>query len=231
MLDAGGCFVDLTKPIVYDMFREYALHTFLSVTTKTSFDVETISFLLDRGASVDQRDDAGQTCMHVIFQTTWTAWYDAISTSKYVMNVRDALIFLIQRGADVYATDNNGRSVSDTAYVSNAFDGSSAGDIWDCALMHCGFDINQFRKGHPRQARYSSLPYHVYSRRAFEALWAGRENDCPYYDDEFLPWGEDSDDWEAMSDATSSDSEDGGTYLDEDEEEDHGVEIEVTSGD
>lgn len=34
-----------------------------------------------------------------------------------------------------------------------------------------------------------------------------------------------------MSDATSSDSEDGGTFLDEDEEEDPGVGRGVTSGD
>lgn len=68
MLDAGGCFVDVTKPFVYGTFREYALHT---VLRGPNYDVETISFLLDRGASVDQHDGGGRTCLHFIFKALW----------------------------------------------------------------------------------------------------------------------------------------------------------------
>lgn len=58
--------------------------------------------------------------------------------------------------------------------------GSYSGDLWDVALDTCGYSISNFRKGSPRKAFYTAK----YSRRDFEKLWEGREDRCPYWDDE-----------------------------------------------
>ncbi|SCO42964.1 uncharacterized protein FFMR_07124 [Fusarium fujikuroi] len=59
---------------------------------------------------------------------------------------------------------------------------SLMGDLWDTVLDICGYDISKFRRNHPRRASYKN----GYSRKIFEELWHGREERCPYWNDE--PW-------------------------------------------
>lgn len=54
------------------------------------------------------------------------------------------------------------------------------GDVWDFVLAVTGHGISEFRQGDRREAHYGTH----YTRRDFEALWAGHEQLCPYYDDE-----------------------------------------------
>jgi hypothetical protein len=60
--------------------------------------------------------------------------------------------------------------------------GSMTGDPWDSVLQTCGYDVSEFHQGYQRRAEYVG----GYTREKFQALWIGRENQCPYWDD--APW-------------------------------------------
>jgi hypothetical protein len=93
----------------------------------------------------------------------------------------NAIRYLCDCGADIFATNNEGQSVSALAYDSNTTSSSFSGDLWDFVLAQCGHDIAQFRKSYkPREAKYRGL----YTRQVFEEMWQGQEERCPYYYDE-----------------------------------------------
>ncbi|KAI9711511.1 MAG: hypothetical protein M1820_002074 [Bogoriella megaspora] len=86
-------------------------------------------------------------------------------------------------GADIDAVDDFGRSVTDMAYQS-VYDypnwgGGYRGDLWDAALLQCGYDVYERRLHHARTPQYDGM----YRREDFERLWEGREELCPYFDD------------------------------------------------
>ncbi|KAJ2979072.1 hypothetical protein NUW58_g7299 [Xylaria curta] len=150
--------------------------------------VKRIKLLLDRGSRVDEIDPRGSTCLHLFFRSRLKP------PSKE--NWLDALIYTIRKGADVYAADGTGITVSQMAYAqSNCRDinypgyddkysfGSYRGDLWDAALNASGYDILEFRKPHPRRARYTQK----YTRQDFESLWQDRKHLCPYWDDAEWP--------------------------------------------
>ena len=140
-------------------------------------NIDILGLFLKNGASVQERGHDGTTCLHAFF----TGSIDPPSQQDW----HDSLNFLIDKGADVYAEDNFGRSVSHVAYSRSCRDEepwSYRGDLWDAVLDASGFDIREFRKGYPRKAGYTSK----YTYSDFRALWEGREGRCPYWDDE--PW-------------------------------------------
>ncbi|KAH8903591.1 ankyrin [Coniochaeta sp. PMI_546] len=137
--------------------------------------IRELSFLLDRGCSVTDVDHNGSNCLHIFF-----------SSAPYPCqtDMRDLLIRIIRQGADVYARDRWGRSVSQIAYSTSCISklrdyGTRPGDLWDAILDSCGYNVSEFRKGYPRRAVYTD----EYSRLDFERLWEGREQRCPYWDD------------------------------------------------
>lgn len=142
--------------------------------------VETLSLLLRNGSSIDDRDDRGFNCLHVLFGD-WCK-------RPFEENRQLALIFLVSQGADVRARDNRGLSVSDLAYRKSCVEapglGSYRGDLWDSVLAACGYDIREFRSAgrYVRRGSYTDW----YTRQDFERLWEGREDRCPYWDDS--PW-------------------------------------------
>lgn len=85
----------------------------------------------------------------------------------------DNIKSLISAGADINTT-YNGMTCSELAYSLASW----TGDMWDAILVSFGYDIRDFRKGHPRKVYYTSL----YTRRIFEEIWSGVEYSCPYYD-------------------------------------------------
>lgn len=209
VLDFGRCFVN-TRAI--DDIRT-ALFGFCNSGRWTD---EGFDLLLRRGASIDDRGFHGRTCLHLCFYSFWVnSWYGG--PSDWVQRLRNGLVSLIQHGADVFATDYCGSSVSSLAYDidcdDGVFIGSLKGDVWDNALVHCGYKISDFRRGYPRRAASSQH----YTRREFEGIWAGCEHLCPYYDDEFSVFDcrLRTTDEEHESDYTTSDSDDGGAYLDD----------------
>lgn len=102
----------------------------------------TIKLLLDRGARVTARDSEGWTCLHYAL--------DSIRDPGNVSE-KGSLLLMIKAGADVYATDHYGKSVSDVAYNSHLYDkifnlGTYRGDLWDEVLTECGYDAAWFRE-------------------------------------------------------------------------------------
>lgn len=175
---------------------------FLLTCQGAYFTVEKFGILLQRGASVYDRDDYGNTCLHKCLQ--------GIHRRIYVGNVshaRDGLMYLIQRGADVFAENEPGESVSHAAYNivyttdEEPHHRAFREDVWDCVLANCGYDIYDFRP-HGRGAVYAKS----YTRAHFEELWAGCEHLCPYYNDE-----EDAVYLTDSSGDLENDDEDGGT--------------------
>lgn len=146
--------------------------------------------------------------------------------SGIVTNARDGLKYLIERGADVFAQNYEGRSVSDVAYGNGPDDGtignSFRGDVWDCALANSGLVISDFRR-RPRRAVYSNR----YTRRHFEVLWARNEHLCPYYNDEddAIYIVEDGDDEEGAETEIEAE-DDGGSDEMEDVDEDEWSDLE-----
>lgn len=152
--------------------------------------VDRIAFLLERGDSIYDRNDAGSTCLHVCLSVLTRN--DLLPSQE---NWKEVLTYLVQNGADVQAKDARGQTASDIAYAqvicwsATRYLGSYTGDIWDAVLVSCGYDIVQFRKPYPRRAEYNER----YTRQEFELLWKGQEHLCPYWDDsEWPPLSEDA---------------------------------------
>jgi len=137
--------------------------------------LKTLALSLDKGgACINDTDPRGLAFLHLFF--------GRFNLGPSDQDWKDALIYLVLRGADVYAKDERGTSVSHIAYsrLCREWEPQSyRGDLWDAVLDACGHDVREFRKGYPRTALYTA----DYSRRDFEALWEGREERCPYWDD------------------------------------------------
>ncbi|KAI9154913.1 Palmitoyltransferase akr1 [Paramyrothecium foliicola] len=146
--------------------------------------------MISMGADCTARDDLGRSCLHI-----------CISSLKQPETSREleAICMLIRSGADPRAVDLDGTTVSEYAYDLDRrhpeYGGlgvSYAGDLWDSALQSCAYDIREFRCVHrQRTAGYSQTHGRLgfipeYTRKDFERLWRGREELCPYWDDE--PW-------------------------------------------
>ncbi|OIW24632.1 ankyrin [Coniochaeta ligniaria NRRL 30616] len=144
--------------------------------------IQQLAFLLSKGCSISDVDYYGFNCLQVFFTN---------APSPEAGSLRDFLVYLVGQGADVYATDRLGRSVSQLAYSKTCWSemavlGSYCGDLWDAVLDLCGYSVLEFRKGYPRRAIYTRSPRSPgwnYSRVDFERLWEGREHRCPYWDD------------------------------------------------
>lgn len=100
----------------------------------------------------------------------------------------DALVLLICRGANVFATDIDGVSIFQTAYTCHhsrfGDNGAFRGDLLDAVLVECGYG-EHIRKRGERLSHYEKR----YTRWDFEWMWKGRERLCPYFseDETFCP--------------------------------------------
>ena len=156
-----------------------------------------------------ERDVEGQTCLHDCLSLSWCN-----GGSSYIHQYSAGIMFLIKHGADVYAKDDYGLSVSDIAYADDSTDskwgiGCARGDVWDFCLALTDHNVSEFRQGWPRKARYGRR----YTRRDFEELWAGNEHLCPYYydaEDEPADSAASSED-ESEGEWATTDSEDEGS--------------------
>jgi hypothetical protein len=138
-----------------------------------------LELLLNRGADVQYRTPEGFTCLHDLLLRV-----NKMYPRDTFPELRDCFVVLLKRGADVYATDYFGRSVTEYAYSLNNF----VGDVWDAALARCNFSVSDFRRNCPWRQSYPFYGKHcydstefVYRRGDFERLWEGMEHLCPYY--------------------------------------------------
>jgi len=169
-MDLGASFIDVKQP--YE--GEYLLFK-LASNYSNGYTPRKFELLLNRGSSIYDRNEQGETCLHVCLHN---AMFCRLSNEK------ESLILLVQKGADVHAIDYNGMSISDVAYNASCQDeeydlGGYRGDLWDAVLSKCGHDISEMRKDYPRIPHYTSK----YTRECFEGLWLNREEFCPYYND------------------------------------------------
>ncbi|EEU37880.1 uncharacterized protein NECHADRAFT_88161 [Fusarium vanettenii 77-13-4] len=141
-----------------------------------------LRFLLGQGYSVhDEYSDGTNTISNII---------RFAANQQYCQAQKDILVFLLKHGADAHSLGLSGISVSRFAYNQalctkcREVYPAHLGDLWDSVLDDCGYEILEFRKISPRRARYTK----DYTREVFEQLWQGKEDRCPYWDDE--PWPE-----------------------------------------
>jgi Ankyrin repeat len=157
--------------------------TLILLTSKNfcnGYNPEIFSMLLNRGANIQDQDDFGRSCLHLCVER---AHFNSLVELQ-------SLKFLISKGADPFAVDDDGMSVSDYAYRDSLRDkrfslGSYRGDLWDAALAQSGFDMLETRQSQPRRPNYTTPNVYgnQYLREDFKRLWEGFEDLCPYYDD------------------------------------------------
>ncbi|KNB08957.1 hypothetical protein FOXG_09640 [Fusarium oxysporum f. sp. lycopersici 4287] len=183
----------------FDLNGRTRLHQVCMAESRATSKKKAVAMLAAAGANLNARvakswspDDhqtLGFTCLHsLVYKAHRSRDRDEL----------EAVVFLIQQGADILAVDHHQHSVSMRAYLPNDGDnqysskGSYRGDLWDAALTICGHDVSQYRHAYPRVPRYNRN----YGRKDFERLWEGYEALCPYWNDERYPeTGGDDDYW------------------------------------
>nr|CEG05099.1 unnamed protein product [Fusarium clavum] len=140
---------------------------------------KTLDILVSRGYDVNAGNPSSGLCG--FFKSEKRSFSKALER-------RDLLIYLMSRGADPFDLGLPGSTPSYEAYGSMCkpcymSKSSLMGDLWDTILDLLGYDIASFRQDYPRIASYKN----GYTREIFEELWKGREEHCPYWDDETWP--------------------------------------------
>lgn len=130
VLDFGGPFIDLDAR---DERRNTAL--FDAIVYSNSHILSKTKLLLDRGSDIHARGARGKTCLHY-------AVLKAIRPDSFEEEM-GLTTLLIQRGANIFVTDDTGRSSFDYAYECDHDErgplGGYRGDLWDAALVRCGY--------------------------------------------------------------------------------------------
>lgn len=173
---------------------------------------KSVSFMASRGAEIHARDTNGWTCLHWCFCGVRARWRMKLNIRSF----RDAVHHLIKSGADMFAEDNDGLSVSDYAYQGDLWTKHCCGvggDIWDSILADLGYDVGEFRGkyGQPWKPTFHEGRHTI---EDFEMLWQGKEHLCPYYDERFrvmdVSDGEDEDEWTTTDTEEDWETEDEG---------------------
>ncbi|KAI5460100.1 hypothetical protein BGZ63DRAFT_389506 [Mariannaea sp. PMI_226] len=167
--------IDLQCSIIYDQFEVQISPLFL-YCCGGRFSKSGFQLLIQRGFDINTRWGNGETCLHLCVSGSNFGnqdWSDQV----------EALVYLVQCGADPLWTDNDGDSVSDTAYSFSFMGDSRSGDTWDVVIATLGQSVSEFRRYTPRKARYTKY----YTPEDFMNLWKGKEHLCPYYSDDDLP--------------------------------------------
>ncbi len=145
------------------------------------YSKQVFSFLLDRGSNVSEVSAWGESCLHLCLASAGNA-------ESYHREL-EALIYLVSMGADVWAKDSLGKSVSHVVYDWASQDrklGSYRRDLWDVVLAVSGYNVLEVR-GNIRRVDWYPVGRgrrkRIYTRARFRQLWVGREHLCPYPED------------------------------------------------
>jgi len=164
LIDLGGEFIDLHQR---DRLGRTPLLSM--IVNAVSINPCHIRLLLMRGADIHARDNAGNTCLHLL-----------VSSARNPNGLweRDSLMLLIfGMHADVLAVNNRGKTVSELAYTPNSRDrkymlGNYRGDLWDTVLVACGYNLPYFRNNFPRTPRKTKYPpTDIEKLRKFDGFW------------------------------------------------------------
>ena len=109
-----------------------------------------IALLLARGADVNARDTLGNTCLHAVMD--YDPLPDCVGKSRLERkdDLRDILMLMITAGADVYAINDNGETVSAIAHLRGHF------KMWSEVLEACGYDVYKVYAGEEISIGWSS---------------------------------------------------------------------------
>lgn len=113
-LNHAGPFADVNNSSTDPMGQS----PFLAYCSDTQWTIEGFQMLMRRGANIQARDARGKTSLHLCIYEG-----DFVNDSMTPRAKFDALVYLVQCGADVDAVDDSGVSVSQTAYESDARQG------------------------------------------------------------------------------------------------------------
>ena len=187
-----------------------------------------VSLMARRGAEIHARDADGWTCLHWCFYRVCAQWHEKVNIRLF----RDGVHHFIKSGADMFAEDNHGHSVSYRAYqgapfVDWAYQGTpfvhswcgAGGDIWDSILADLGYDVGEFREkyGQPWKPTFHEGCHTI---EDFEMLWQGKEHLCPYYEERFRVVGmKDSGDEDEWATTDTEEDEDEGELDSADDDE------------
>ena len=137
LLDHGGEFINTDCETPFDSFLPHLLDC-------QKWTVESIRLLIRRGANPGLDVQPWGSCLPL-------AIYGSSEESRE--GIRDALILLINNGADVYAKNKFGHSATDIAYKARTksvyngewykFDSWTMRDMWREVLAACGYDAEE----------------------------------------------------------------------------------------
>ncbi|KAK4206654.1 hypothetical protein QBC37DRAFT_458128 [Rhypophila decipiens] len=186
----------LTSATVVDSyFQRTALLSYCSGgCCNPRYSVDALSLLVSRGANLNDRDSAGNTCLHLIMDgirsgSSFCHLLDeSMDATDYLEEVRAAAVYLIDQGADVWAENNQGVSISKMSYCMNGV----REYLWDLILADSGYEIAMMRKDcgyigrwrryHAEESRSGRSLGEQFTLDVFKALWWGDERLCPYYE-------------------------------------------------
>jgi hypothetical protein len=183
-------------------------------------DASIFEMFLAKSPDLSARDCNGNTCLHKLLQS-----------ANGTMSDFKILVSLIRAGADVFAVNFNGKSVSDAAYFDhNLRRGRNMKYMWEAALTVCGYDIAQFNGGVPANIKFNKWQTIADYKRLQDRVMAAvtnnrvREGRRPTWSNwskaAFLASGDDGD--EGDDDKEGDDEEDDDEVEDEDEDKSEG---------
>lgn len=124
-----------------------------------SFEIpDKVAFVLAREADVNLRDSSGNNCLHRVLNYTSKA-REKSNDPEYQAELRDILTLMITAGADVYAVNDDGKTVSDIAHGEFA-----PFQIWADVLETCGYDVDEVSQGDGADYGWSSALDSSFSR-------------------------------------------------------------------
>ena len=189
LIDLGKPFVSL-ESIDDNLPIETVPLLLLAYVHSQNFDAnyqmpDKVGLLLTRGANVKARSARGKTCLHRVFskhlhhdRDCWCL--DGSLLWRHQCRTKDIVILMITAGADVWAVDEYGQSVSDIAIS------SGQQTLWTEALKYCGIDIKgvlarpKFDPAHSTalSPEYGQPPRSVTSKMSFEEYLVRRKAFC-----------------------------------------------------
>ncbi|KAL8934600.1 MAG: hypothetical protein Q9211_005144 [Gyalolechia sp. 1 TL-2023] len=155
------------------------LHTNLGNTLS-----QNITLLLAHGADLGTRDLFGRSCLHTLLSNDelrdgFDYHYVSSETIPQFQVIVNAISALIRMGADIYAVDNVGFSVTEWAHYIRV------GEAWDSALEEAGWDVEQvYQKDHRNGRKVSDdifAPGKDWPRQKGSFQWCSSSyNDIPF---------------------------------------------------
>ena len=105
IMDLGAGFIDVKQ-----RYNSGYLLFILAGNYSKGYTPQKFELLLNRGFSIHDRNDEGETCLHVCLRCAKFCRFS---------NEKESLILLVRKGADVHAVDYSGMSISDVAYTAS----------------------------------------------------------------------------------------------------------------